>query len=591
MNKPNVSTEYPQKNENTNVGDVAVLPASKNEKKKKCDLKILVVVPKYAPDIDKKKSPYFLPLGLMYVSSYLKKCGFDVIPLNLNHYENGKLQRVLEETQFDVMCTGGIFTELVPISDVLDIVKQLQSHIKIILGGALATADPDFAIEHLNMDYLVLGEGEVTIMDLCVAIANGSNVKDVKGIAFKENGKIFKTAIRDTLIADLNDHPYPDYEGFEYKYFIDNHSNINNTYSTIIDYKKRRVAFITTSRNCIAKCTFCYRLMAGGHRIRTIENTMGEIKHLIDTYGINEIELIDEMFANDKKRIYEFCEGIKPLGVRWLCQLRVGVIDQNVLKAMKESGCYYISYGFESASKAVLKSMKKGAHPKQFDDVIRWTSDVGIVIQGNWIFGDPAETLETMQETIDFRKKFSGITFGYGFIIPYPGTPLYDDLKAKGAFKDIIAFYKDPGAVSGEFPINMTKLSEDDFKYMCRKVWLEGKISVTHAKVLSSKKVDNKYHLIDFICPNCTRKHQDIKIAINGKLMLICQKCYQKISFNRSDLTFDLYDKLRIIYYHCILKPMLINKATYSIFAPVMTLLEGRGKIGGSIKKLLRGRS
>lgn len=553
-------------------------------------VRILLVVPKYEPDIEKRKLPYFLPLGLMYVSSYLKKKGYDVDSVNLNHYEDDKLRAVLEKTSYDVICTGGLFTELVPITTVVDTAKRTQPEAKVVLGGALATADPEFALENLDVDFLILGEGEVSMANLCIAIAHKSNFKDVKGIAFNENGELFRTPPPISLIEDLDSLPSPDYEGFEYGHYLNNHQGLEDTDLTVAGDEKPRMAYVITSRNCVAKCTFCYRLMTGGHRVRTIENTMQEIKYLIDKYGVNEINLIDEMFANDKKRIYDFCKGIKPLGIRWQCQLRVGVIDKYVLEAMKDAGCHYISYGFESASKKVLKSMKKGAHPKQFEDVIRWTSDAGITIQGNWIFGDPAETLETMEETIQFRKKFGAIQFGFFLIIPYPGTVLYNDLKKRGAFKDLVAFYKNPSSVFGAFPLNMTELPEKDFKYMARKVWLEGHIGFIPAKVLSSKKIDARNSMINFQCPNCSEKNQDIRISINGKSIFKCKKCRQKIRFYRSDITFDLYDKLRRVYHHFILRPMLFNSATHRIFSPIIGSLEGRGKIGGLVKHLLRGK-
>src|SRR3989338_1067969 len=111
-------------------------------------MKILIVVPKYEPDIDKNKSYYYLPLGLMYVSAYLKKMGFDVDPINLNHYEDNKLREVLEKTPYDAVCTGGLFTQMLPIIDVIKTTRQIQPNAKIILGGALASGDPQLALEN-----------------------------------------------------------------------------------------------------------------------------------------------------------------------------------------------------------------------------------------------------------------------------------------------------------------------------------------------------------------------------------------------------------------------------------------------------------
>lgn len=552
-------------------------------------MKILAVIPKYEPNSEKKGSHYFLPLGIMYISAYLKKKGFDVRSLNLNHYEDSKLQKVLEEEAYDVVCTGGLFTEIIPIAAVINTTKQVQPKAKIVLGGALASGDPEFTIKNLCPDFLVLGEGEVTMAELVTAIKNGSDFKKNNGIAFLENETFVKTPSRESLIADLDSHPYPDYEGFEFGRFLNHHKEKNESYVSIMDVENRRVANIISSRNCAAKCTFCFRLMTGGYRPRSIDNVMEEIKYLIEKYDINEVGLVDEMFALKNPRIYEFCEKIKPLGIRWQCQLRVSFIEKDLLIAMKESGCYFISYGFESGSKTVLKNMKKGVNVTQIENAIRLTSEAGIAIQGNFIFGDPSETLDTMNETIRFRKKFPTIIFGWGLIIPYPGTVLYNNLKERGEFKNLVEFYKAPSDVFNAFPMNMTKLSSNDYKYMCRKVWLEGKISFVPAKVLSVKKGNSQYALIDFQCPNCLERHQGIKININGKLLLFCKKCYQKVRFYRSDITFDPYDKIRYVYHRLILRPMLFSSKTHKFFSPLIDLLEGHGKIGRLVKRLLRG--
>ena len=198
-------------------------------------MEILVVVPKYDPNTGKRKSSYFLPLGIMYISSYLKKKGFSVHCLNLNHYEDSKLEQNLQENKYDVICTGGLFTEIVPITAVINTTRRVQPEAKIILGGALASGDPEFTLENLRPDFLVLGEGEVIVVNLVTAIKNKSDFNEVNGIAFLRNGEFFKTSFQEQLISDLDNHPYPDYEGFEFDRFLDHHSARNESFSTIMD--------------------------------------------------------------------------------------------------------------------------------------------------------------------------------------------------------------------------------------------------------------------------------------------------------------------------------------------------------------------
>lgn len=556
---------------------------------KKYTVRNLIVVPKYSLNIEKKKQHYFLPLGIMYVSSYLKKCGFNVDCINLNHYEDNKFQKTLENNQYDVICSGGLFTEITPIGEIIEVARRVQPNAKTVLGGALPSGDPEFVLDELRPDFLVLGEGEVTMAELIMAIENKSDFKEINGIAFYQNGTFIKTSPREPLIEDLDNHPYPDYEGFEFDHYLDHHSADSEHLSNIMDVEHRRVASIISSRNCVGKCTFCFRLMTGGYRSRSIDALIAEIGYLIGKYCINEIGLIDEMFALKKQRIYEFCEKIKPFGVRWTCQLRVNLIDRDLLVAMKDAGCYFISYGFESGSKKVLKSMKKGITPAQIENAICLTSQVGICIQGNFIFGDPAETLATMNETIRFRKRFSRINFGMFMIIPYPGTVLYNDLKRNGKFPNLLEFYENPEKIFGDFPINMTSLSSNDFKFMCRKIYLENAFSIIPGEVLNSRKLNSKYYAVTVRCSNCAEVNREVKMnVISGGFL--CKKCFQRIYVKRSDLVFDQYARLTHLYHLYILRFMLVNRTVYGFCSPVIDLLSSRGKIGGLVMRFLRGK-
>ena len=330
--------------------------------------------------------------------------------------------------------------------------------------------------------------------------------------------------------------------------------------------------------------------MTGGFRTRSIDALMTEIDFLIEKYGINEIDLVDEMFASKKQRVYEFCEKIKPFGIHWQCQLRVTFIDKDLLIAMKDAGCYLISYGFESGSEKVLKSMKKGISPAQIENAIRLTSQVGINIQGNFIFGDPAETLETIKETIRFRRKFSTIYFGWGMIIPYPGTILYNNLKKKGKLPNLLEFYENVKNywLSG-LPINMTNLPMGDFEFMCRKIAIEEKMSFVPGKVLNSRKLNFQYAIATVRCANCAEVSREVKFNLN-RPMIFCKKCFQRLYVKRSDLVFDPYEEAVHFYRRFILKFMLVNATIYRFASPVITRLTKRGKIGYLAMRLLRGK-
>ncbi|MDO8662358.1 MAG: radical SAM protein [Candidatus Omnitrophota bacterium] len=477
-----------------------------------------------------------MPVGIMYVSAYLKQQKHDVICLNQNHYPAGRLKELLQEMPFDVVATGGLFVDIVICQNVIRTVREYDPNIKVILGGAIASADPEFIMGELKPDFLVIGEGERTADLLLKALENRTSLRQVNGIGFIEEGKLVKTPPT-SLIKDLDTLPLPDYEGFEYNDYLDRVSSRNPQLCSIRGNDHMvRMAPVFSSRDCVAKCTFCYRLMGGKYRLRSIRNVIREIHYLVDRYKVNEISVLDEMFVTGKDRIQEFCEAIKPLGIPWQCQSRVTAVNDEILIMMKESGCYFISYGFESGSPTVLKSMRKGVSPESMERAIRSTQKARMAIQGNFIFGDPAETMATARETIQFSRKFERLFLGYGFIFPYPGTELYSRLVLQGKMPDRRLFYECPGH---KF-YNMTNLSDIDFQVLVMKVRVEQfrRNLLSSGKILSLKKKEKGWYLIDFRCHHCGGDNPGCLMESSGKNIIICKYCYQRNGFDRADIRF-----------------------------------------------------
>lgn len=502
-------------------------------------MKVLLVMPDYG-----KPNFYHINIGLMYVSAYLKQKGYDVYCMNMNHHESQELIKLLQDNYFDVIGTGGHFIHLPIIKSLIKIVRQYNPNAKIVLGGGIASTDFEFIFQELKPDFLVVGEGEITIDLLLQALKNKIDLHKATGIVFKENGDIVKT--RPTaLISNLDTLPFPDYEGFEYGYYLDNFIPDTEGFHNILNNSKRRVGSIISSRDCVQNCTFCFRVMGGdsttrSFRVRSLENFSKEIRFIIDEYGINELNLLDDMFAANKKRVAEFCEMIRPLGLRWQCQVRVNIVDEDLIKMMKDAGCYLISYGFESGSLRVLKSMRKGIRPKQIEQAIQASLKAKVTIQGNFIFGDPAETIETMKETIRFTRKYKSLFLGFSMVKPYPGSFLYNRLVENGKLIDKLSFYHNPLT-----PINMTALSDLDFKYLCRKVVSESTSRDYSAfgKILRLKKVKDNLYKISIRCQHChiennTTVNMDFVSTRKNVNFLVCRNCFQRILINVHSLRF-----------------------------------------------------
>ena len=485
------------------------------------------------PDL-KENGTYHFPIGIAYVSSYLKAKGYDITAFNANHYPPERLKEVLAQGDFGLVATGGLFVHTAVIKAFVDRVREHSPGSKLVLGGALAAGDPEFVLDVFKADGLVLGEGEVSMAALIKAMIEGRGMEEVPGVAFRKDGKLICTPAA-PLIEPLDQLPLPDYEGFEFGHYLDHHAISERKFLVVGKERARRTGYVVSSRDCACKCTFCFRMFGGKFRLRSLDNLMQEIRYLRDTYQINELNVMDEMFAADKKRVMEFCRLIKPLDMAWVCQLRVNVVDDEMLRQMKEAGCHLIGYGFESGSLDVLKSMRKGITPRQIDAAIQATFNAKITIQGNFIFGDPAEDLRTLDETIRFTRKFSKLFIGYGHIIPYPGTVLYHDLVRKGAITDRWEFFLNPGGRV----YNMTGLSDVDFSYLRRKVFIEKLLRYDHAcgKIRTFRKIGPGVYDLSIRCQHCrTVNHFGAydRGTHKGKYF-ICKECCQRILLNEAD--------------------------------------------------------
>src|SRR3990172_12467686 len=181
-------------------------------------MNFLFVNPKYTT----RGEPYEFSLGMAYVSSYLKKGGFNVFCLNTCHCDDTieeQLFRYINDKHIDVVCTGGMSLYYAHINAILEASKRVKPDIITVVGGPIVTSDPKLVLENMAIDYGIIGEGEETMADLADALCNNKDVRNIDGIAYIRNGELFITDSR-SPISDLDALPIPDYEGFGYGYLV-----------------------------------------------------------------------------------------------------------------------------------------------------------------------------------------------------------------------------------------------------------------------------------------------------------------------------------------------------------------------------------
>lgn len=153
---------------------------------------------------------------------------------------------------------------------------------------------------------------------------------------------------------------------------------------------------------------------------------------MIDLCGVDGIYFVDDTLTLDKGRVLELCEGMKDFNVKWFCNVRVGTVDEETLKKMKESGCVVVFVGVESGNQEILNNLKKGIRLEKVVETFKLIDKVGLDGVATFIFGCSGETKETMLETIRFAKKINPKFAAFFNMVPYPGTEVYDYAKSKG---------------------------------------------------------------------------------------------------------------------------------------------------------------
>ena len=370
-------------------------------------MKILLVVPTFHY---KGQSVTYLsmsdfPTGLAYIASALKRAGHEVIGLNLNNNTKypsaylsmaNQIHKTLEKEKPDLIGLGGLCIDYAFIKDAIEVIRR-YTKAPIVMGGGIIGNDKEFIFNLLKPDFCIWGEGEEAIVKLTDTLENNKRPDGINNLAYwTENGAVFNKTNYD--YGKLDDRAFPDYEPFGIQEMLDDYSM-----STRILYKYSRpyprAMTINTARSCPFNCSFCTHSGGPKYRARSIGNILEEIKEFYEKYGFNVLIIGDELFAVNKKRMREFCEKLIKAKKEydwdfdWMFQTHANArLDKETLELAKKAGCYFFSYGLESASPKVLKSMNKKTNVNQFIEAIELAKEVGIGFGGNLLFGDPVET-------------------------------------------------------------------------------------------------------------------------------------------------------------------------------------------------------
>lgn len=371
--------------------------------------KVLLIQPNYNIDKLGSETPA-MPLALIELATFIReKGGHEAKILDRNlYYDNEKLLRIIKNFEPDIVgmtCyTSPVIKDIRQISE---FVKK-NSHAMVIIGGIHATLEPKSLLDFPYIDYIVRGEGEYPLLEICELVdkkkATQKNILKLKNVNYN--------LMRDFI--DLREVPVPDYE--------------------LIEVKKYPIATFYTSRGCPGRCKFCYnlgrqlRFYDSDKVIKTFENVLGK-------YKLKEFTIADDNFANLSKRTTRLCDALSKYNAVFHIFLRVDQAHDKVMKELKKAGCWAIQFGFESGSQRVLDFIGKDTKVEQNIDALKKCRKYGIFSDGSFMIGLPTETISEMNETVGFIKKYKPDSVNVKIFKPFPSTELYNYVIKKKIIK------------------------------------------------------------------------------------------------------------------------------------------------------------
>lgn len=374
---------------------------------------------------------YEPPLGLAYLASSLRQNEIEVeiVDCMAEHFSLEDSAREIIKRNPDYVGITAVTIDIYNAAELAKWLKDINPKILVIIGGVHVTAVPRQTMERFEwFDIAVINEGEATVVELIKTLNGGRDISDVKGIMFRRNGELVSTPMRN-FIDDLDVLPMPAWDLLP---FLPKHYR-----SPAYSLDRSPSSSIITTRGCGMSCTFCFQGAFGKKvRMHSPEYVLKMIKHLYNNYGIRNIRILDDNFLLGRKRTIELCELLtkEKMDLTFSCLSRVDTVTPEILKLLKQAGCWQLIYGIESGSQKILDAVKKKVTLNQIERALKLTKQAGLRSLGYFMVGFPLETEETIQETINFALRLPLDDFKINILTPFPGSELYSTAQQYGSF-------------------------------------------------------------------------------------------------------------------------------------------------------------
>jgi anaerobic magnesium-protoporphyrin IX monomethyl ester cyclase len=362
------------------------------------------------------------PLGILYIAAYLESSGFSNNVFDSTFSSKAKLKETLLLQKPKVI---GLYTNLMTKINVLEVIHFIQNHLpasEIILGGPDVRYNAENYLRH-GAGYLVMGEGEQTMLELVDAVLNKKeNANNIRGVAYLSEGKVIYTEEREK-IKDLNVLPIPARDKIDLSLYL----------SAWKKHHGKNAISVSTMRGCPYTCKWCSRAVYGlSYRRRSPEKVVEELIHLKKQYNPDSLWFVDDVFTISHKWMEAFDAELKKhqIKIPYECITRADRMNEEVVKLLRSSGCFRVWIGAESGSQKVIDLMDRRVDVKQVREMIQLTRRYQIEAGTFIMLGYPGETEEDIQETIQHLKRSDPDHFTITVAYPIKGTELFEEIEA-----------------------------------------------------------------------------------------------------------------------------------------------------------------
>ncbi len=359
------------------------------------------------------------PLGILYLSAYLKKCGFAVDVFDTTFRSRPEFYSYITRHRPPVV---GLSSNLMTKAAVLDQIRFCKSqNCTVIVGGPDV---PEHAEAYLGFgaDVAVIGEGEQTMAELLPAVRGNASLQSVAGIAFRDGAGTTVRTARRALVEDLDALPLPDREAIDIPGYITAWRSAHGMGSVSL----------ICARGCPFTCTWCSRSVFGdSHRRRSPASVVNEIEMLIERYKPDMLWFADDVFTIHHKWFHEFHAEMKRRAIRipFECISRADRLNEEILRKMAEIGAFRIWYGSESGSQRILDAMKRRVRVEEIREITHTARRYGIQTGLFVMLGYPGEEITDIDATVEHLKQTRPDTFLTTVAYPIKGTEFYSEVE------------------------------------------------------------------------------------------------------------------------------------------------------------------